>query len=100
MAYNLLQITKEDLKNLCFGCADCNFCIEVWVYTGFKCLWIYSNNFLVYLTNGPNPAHSIEAEIEKSGLSKSYIERDSSFKKITSYEELLNHYSDGGAWLK
>ena len=94
MAYNLLQITKEDLKNLCFGCADCNFCIEVWVCkTRDKtCLWLISDNLSVLMC---------EDDINiLSSATKSFMRRVENYTKITSYEELLNHYSDGGAWLK
>jgi len=94
MAYNLLQITKEDLKNLCFGCADCNFCIEVWVCKtrDETCLWLISDNLSVFMC---------EDDINiLSSTTKSFMRRVENYTKITSYEELLNHYSDGGAWLK
>lgn len=94
MAFDLLQITKEDLKNLCFGCADYNFCIEVWVCKtrNETCLWLISDDLAVLMCE--NDINIL------SSATKSFMRRVENYTKITSYEELLNHYSDGGAWLK
>ena len=93
MEYNLLQITRKSLKNLCFGCADCLFCIEIWVWKNcdYRCLWLIADNFSVYVSR---------SVIAPSIITKNIMNSTTTHKRIMSYEELLNHYSDGGAWLK
>lgn len=92
---DLKKVTKETLKNLCFGCDDCSYLLDVYVYKDryFKTVWLAYDSYGVFFDYTQEKAH-------KGGSTKSEFKCSiNDYRKISSYEELLQHFGDEKGWL-
>lgn len=92
---DLSKVTKKTLKNLCFGCKECDYLLDVYVYKDryLKTVWLAYDSYGVFLDQGQKNAY--RNGCTKSEF-KSYI---NDYRKMGSYEELLQHFGDEKGWL-
>lgn len=92
---DLTKVTKKTLKNLCFGCKECEYLLDVYVYKDrhFKTVWLAYESYGVFLDPTQNNAY-------KNGSTKSEFKPFiNDYRKMGSYEELLQHFGDEKGWL-
>ena len=93
---DLKKITKKTIKNLCFGCDECGYLLDVYVYKhkSHTTIWLAYEEYGVFLDNTQeNVYHDYGSNKD---VFRKYI---NDFKKIRSYEELLQHFGDNKGWL-
>jgi transposase len=92
---DLSKITKETLKNLCFGCKECEYLLDVYVHKDkfFKIVWLAYDSYGVFLD-------STHRNVHKYGCTKSEFKSCiNDYRKMGSYEELLEHFGNEKGWL-